>query len=99
MKETRHRKGRKKDARMAKCLICGHEARCITSHLYNEHGMTGREYIEEFRSPVFAADLEYRFKHPINPWNDFEKLFQTLTEKEKLKVIHFTEEIAGRKLR
>ena len=64
-----------------KCEICGHKARCLTTHLRITHGMTGKEYKAKHNgAPVFAPDLLQNFKDSgkvgaANDWNHFCRLF------------------------
>ena len=105
--KTRPPKKSKKDTSnlpKIECLECGHEARCLTSHLKNSHDMTGKEYRTKHNgAPLFAPDLQADFAKKgregvSNKWNKFVKLYQTLSDVEKDKVIALAEKITGKTL-
>ena len=83
-------KGKKKrdpNLPVIKCRICGHEARCLTSHLTNEHKMTATQYQAEHPgAPIFTDDLLASFKDQggsgsSNNWNGMMKLLKLLVLK------------------
>ena len=94
----------KSDLPQVKCEICGHEARCLTNHLRNEHQMKGKEYQAQHPgAALFAPDLMAGFaakgKEGIhNKWNLFVKLFGSLDDKKKERVVAFAEKTAGKTL-
>jgi len=86
---------------LVKCEICGHEARCLTTHLKNAHSMKGAEYKAAYNgAPVFAPDLLENFKNSgktgaANDWNHFCRLFNWAGEEERKATIKTLEKETG----
>jgi len=86
---------------VVKCVICGHEARCLTSHLKHEHDMKGAEYKAKYdNAPVFAPDILENLKNQgkdssSNQWNGMMKLLKHADEPTRNDIIEMLEEVTG----
>ena len=84
-----------------KCEICGHLARCLTSHLKAEHSMTGKEYQAKHNgAPLFAPDILESLRNQkggsaSNKWNGMMKLLKQANEPTREKIIVILEKATG----
>jgi len=87
---------------MVECMVpdCGHKARCLTSHLKHEHGMTGNEYTAQYGGPLFAPDILEKLRSQSleasgNDWNGLMKLLKLADQPTRNEVIDLLVERTG----
>ena len=99
--KAKARRERKNDGLpVVKCVLCNYEARCLTTHLKQVHGLNAKDYVSKYGAPIFAPDLLQSFKQSgnvgaANDWNQFVKLYNWADDIVRAKVIKVLEDETG----